>query len=64
MRLKSLELKLEWPENIPIQGLRRYVLEELRDSGEPIRWAITSIVFSPKSQWRRELTVEAVVIIT
>ena len=64
MRLKSLELKLEWPENIPIQGLRRYVLEELRDSGEPIRWAITSIVFSSKSQWRRELNVEAVVIIT
>ena len=63
MRLKSLELKLEWPENIPIQGLRRYVLEELSDSGEPIRWAITSISPS-KPGCSRKLTIEAVVIIT
>ena len=63
MRLKSLELKLEWPENIPIQGLRSYVLEELRDSGEPIRWAITSISPS-KPGCIRKLNIEAVVIIT
>ncbi len=64
MRMNSLVLKLEWPENIPIQDLRRYVLEELRDSGEPIRWAITGIFCSPTSARTRELNIEAVVIIT
>ena len=63
MRLKSLELKLDWPETLAIQGLRSYVVEELKKFGDPIRWAITSISAS-ESGCTRKLNIEAVVIIT
>ena len=63
MRLKSLELQLDWPETLLIQDLRSYVVEELRNYGYPIRWAITSIS-SSESGCKRKLNIEAVVIIT
>ena len=64
MRLKSLELKLDWPETLVIQDLRSYVVEELRKFGDPIRWAITSISASSEPGRTRQLNIEAVVIIT
>ena len=64
MRLKSLELKLDWPETLVIQDLRSYVVEELRKFGDPIRWAITSISASSESACTRQLNIEAVVILT
>ena len=63
MRLKSLDLQLDWPEALLIQDLRIYVLDELRNFGNPIRWAITSISPS-KPGCSRKLNIEAVVIIT
>ena len=65
MRLKSLELQLDWPETLLIQDLRSYVVEELREFGNPIRWAITSISASSEpAVCTRQLSIEAVVIIT
>ena len=64
MRLKSLELQLDWPQTLLIQDLRSYVVEELRNFGEPIRWAITSISASSEPGCTRQLNIEAVVIIT
>ena len=64
MRLKSLELKLDWPETLLIQDLRSYVVEELMNFGDPIRWAITSISASSEPGCNRKLNIEAVVIIT
>ena len=63
MRLKSLELQLDWPENLLIRDLRSYIVEELRNFGDPIRWAITSISYS-EDGCPRQLNVEAVVTIT
>ena len=64
MRLKSLELQLDWPEKLLIQDLRSYVVEELRKFGVPIRWAITSISASSEPGCTRQLKIEAVFIIT
>ena len=64
MRLKSLELELEWPLAIPIQGLRILVIEHLENYGAPLRWAITSINTSENSDCSRHLKVEAVVILS
>ena len=64
MRLKSLEVQLDWPETLLIQDLRSYVLEELRKFGDPIRWAITSISASSEPRCTRQLNIEAVVIVT
>ena len=64
MRLKSLELQLDWPETLLIQDLRSYVVGELSNFGDPIRWAITSISSSSEFGSTRQLNIEAVVIIT
>ena len=64
MRLKSLDLQLDWPETLLIQDLRSYVVEELMNFGDPIRWAITSISASSEPGCTRQLNIEAVVIIT
>ena len=64
MRLKSLELQLDWPETLLIQDLRSYVVDELRKFGYPLRWAITSISASCDPRCIRQLNIEAVVIIT
>ena len=64
MRLKSLEIDLEWPGDLPLQGLRLYILEELKEFGDPLRWAITSIQPPKNSTAFRHLKIEAVVIIS
>ncbi len=64
VRLKSLDLQLEWPETLLIEGLRTYIVEQLSKYGDPVRWAITSISFSSEFGSTRQLHIEAVVIIT
>ena len=62
MRLKSVELEMAWPEDIPIRGLRVLVLEKLEHFGEPLRWSINTMS-AKKSPLSRALKIEAVVII-
>ena len=64
MRLKSLEIEMEWPLAIPIEGLRTLVIDHLESYGAPLRWAITSINVSENSDCSRYLKVEAVVILS
>jgi hypothetical protein len=49
------------PESLATNGLRSWVVEQLRREGEPLRWAITSIDPSPEGS-RTALEVEAVLI--
>ncbi len=43
MNLEFKELDLDWPSELTIFQLRNYILSKLRDFGEPLRWAITSV---------------------
>ncbi len=63
MRLKSLEINIEWPANVPLASLRSFVRDKLRELGEPLRWAITDISISKEIDGSRELHIEAVVIV-
>ncbi len=63
MRLKSLELKIEWPEEVPLNKLRPYLVNQLKQFGEPLRWSIASISSSEKTDHYRQLKIEAVLII-
>ena len=63
MRLKSLELNIEWPESVPLSNLRGYLVNKIKEFGEPLRWSISDIVHSEKSDFSRQLKIEAVVII-
>ena len=43
MNLEFIELDLEWPYELSIFDLKEYILSKLREFGDPLRWAITSV---------------------
>ena len=62
MNLEFKELDLDWPPELNIFDLRRYILSKLMEYGEPLRWAITSV--STRSKKSIEvISVEVVFII-
>jgi len=61
VKLMFRRMSLISPELLPANGLRSWVLDQLRREGEPLRWAITSIDRSPETS-RAVLEVEAVLI--
>ncbi len=61
MKLMFRRMSLISPESLATNGLRSWVVEQLRREGEPLRWAITSIDPSPEGS-RTALEVEAVLI--
>ncbi len=65
MRLKLLQLMLFWPDDVPLQHLRPWLINQLKKHGEPLRWSITRINSSSEGSTPiRQLKVEAVVIIS
>ncbi len=43
MNLEFIELDLDWPSELSVFGLKNYILSQLMEYGEPLRWAITSV---------------------
>ena len=43
MILEFKELDLDWPSELSVFDLKKYVLSKLVEYGEPLRWAITSV---------------------
>ena len=43
MNLEFLELDFDWPPELSVFNLKNYILSELIEYGEPLRWAITSV---------------------
>ena len=43
MNLEFIELDLDWPPELSIYDLKKYILNKLIELGEPLRWAITSV---------------------
>ena len=43
MNLEFKELELDWPSELSVFDLRKYILSKLIEYGEPLRWAITSV---------------------
>lgn len=64
MRLKLLELNLQWPKEVPIEELRVWIVDQISYSGEPLRWAITAIHSTGDDLAICQLKVEAVVMIS
>ena len=64
MGLKFLHLDLIWPKEVPLEELRPWIINQMNEFGEPVRWAITSITSNDADVSLRKLTVEAVVIIS
>ena len=43
MNLEFIELDLDWPSELSLFDLKNYILSKLKEYGEPLRWAITSV---------------------
>ena len=43
MNLKFIELDLDWPTDLSVFDLKKYILSKLIKYGDPLRWAITSV---------------------
>ena len=62
MNLEFIELELDWPSDLSVFDLKKYILSNLLTYGEPLRWAITSLT-TPSKQAIQKISIEAVMII-
>ena len=57
MKLRRLERQLPWPQTVPPQQLRRWLVQQLEQEPPLLRWAITAVSVDPSGD--RRLQVEA-----
>ena len=57
--LRSLQLRVPWPPDCPVQQLRPWLIAQLEQHGQPLRWAITAVDVAADGS--RCLQLEAVV---
>ena len=62
MNLEFIELDLDWPCELSVYDLKKYVVSKLVEYGEPLRWAITSVNTNDETN-NQIISVEAVLII-
>ena len=62
MNLEFVELDLDWPYEVSLLNLKNYILSELKEYGEPLRWAITSVT-SQTEKKIQVISLEVVLII-
>ena len=64
MNLEFIELDIDWPIELSVCDLRKYILSSLIKHGEPLRWAITSLsTNSYDMESIQKISIEAVLII-
>ena len=63
VRLHVLELELNWPKDVSIVELREWLLAQLKDHGDPLRWSITGVKPRINQKSQGVSRVEAVVTI-
>ena len=62
MNIKFAEIEIDWPSEIKVVSLRKYILSRLSKYGEPLRWAISS-VSSSSEKCKQRISIEAVFLI-
>ena len=63
MNIKFTELEIDWPSEIKVVFLKKYILSRLSKYGEPLRWAISS-VSDPSEKCMQKISIEAVFLIS
>ena len=43
MKLKEVDIYLDWPVSIKISNLRKFIIDNLMGKGKVLRWAIVDI---------------------
>ena len=62
MHLEFIELDLDWPTELSLFNLKNYIISNLIEYGEPLRWAITSVTTHSEKK-TQVISVEVVLII-
>ena len=60
MKLRMIDVYLDWPLSIKIIDLRRFIIGQLIDKGLVIRWAIVDIKASIDSSNIKKIRINAV----
>ncbi len=62
MNIKFVEIEIDWPSEIKVVSLKKYILSTLSKYGEPLRWAISSVSNSSE-KCMKKISIEAVFLI-
>ena len=60
MKISNVEFDLNWPSNIELKNLRKFILNNISKRGEVLRWSINNIKESEINE--KTLTISAVII--
>ena len=60
MKLRKVDFYLDWPRSKEIINLRRFIIENLMEKGEIIRWSIIDIKDSVDSSSIKKIRIKAV----
>ena len=60
MKLSSVDFYLDWPVSIKLKNLRGFIIANLENKGDVIRWSIVDIQNSIDSFGTKKLKIKAV----
>ena len=60
MKLSSVDYYLDWPVSIKLKNLREFIITNLENKGDLIRWSIVDIQNSNDSFGTKKLRIKAV----
>ena len=60
MKLSSVDVYLDWPVSIKLENLRKFIITNLEQKGDLIRWSIVDIQNSIDSFGTKKLKIKAV----
>ena len=60
MKLSSVDYYLDWPVSIKLKNLREFIITNLEQKGDLIRWSIVDIQNSIDSFGTKKLKIKAV----
>jgi len=62
MELSNIEFNLKWHQNIQLNNLRQYIIDNISKRGEVLRWSIDHIKIEEKQSDTKILIISAVII--
>ena len=60
MKLSAVDFNLDWPASIKLKNLREFIIANLENKGDVIRWSIVDIKNSMDSCDNKKLRIKAV----
>ena len=61
MKLSNIDYELIWPNDVKINNLRKYIIDNLSQKGDIVRWSLNNIKI-PDKLGSKVLNISAVII--